>query len=158
MRFFMPFSVLAVLGAAGCANEAQSDCAGDGVVVSDAWTRATTPAQKMSAAYVQLCNGADVADKLVSVTFDGADAAELHTTRMNEAGVASMAPLTDGLPLPSGEAVSMAPGGAHIMLIGLSNAFEDGDDPSLTLNFENAPPQTIIFEVRADAGEDHNAH
>lgn len=142
------FAALLALGGAGCSAPSENACADDGVVASEAWVRATRHGQKMSAAYVRLCNGAGASDRLVAISFDGAQAAELHSS-MTEDGVASMAPLPDGLELPPNEMVDMAPGGAHIMLIGLDHALNEGDDPSITLQFANAPAQTIKFEVRA---------
>lgn len=147
-EFSLLITALLAVAGAGCAKAPESACAGDGVLASDAWVRATADGQKMSAAYVRLCNGADAPDRLMAVSFDGARAVELHSSS-TQGGVASMAQLEDGLELPPGTIVEMAPGGAHIMLIGLDRELSDGDDPSFTLHFENTPDQTITFEVRA---------
>lgn len=161
LRGFSPFfAALAALGAAACSNSQETAvCAGDGVAASDAWARATRPGQTMGAAYVRLCNGTGALDRLVAVTFDGAEAAELHTSSTTEDGVASMAPLENGLALPPGEIVTMAPGGTHIMLIGLEGALSEGDKPSITLHFENAPQRMLVLDVRAQTAEaEHGAH
>jgi len=142
--------ILIPLLAAACAKTGeQAACSGDGVTAGDAWVRAADEGQPMSAAYIELCNGADVDDRLVAVAFDGAEAVEIHQTKMSEDGVASMAPADGGVALPAQSKTALAPGGAHIMLIGLTEALEEGEEAAITLQFENAPPQTLLFEVRA---------
>ncbi len=144
----LPFAALAFLAACG-QQETTAACNGDGIVVSNAWVRAAGEASPMSAAYVEICNGGDAADRLVAARFNGADAAEIHMTRMSEDGVASMAPAESGLALPAHEMTALAPGGAHIMLIGLNAPIEEGEEAAITLEFENAEPVTLMFEARS---------
>lgn len=127
-----------------------------GVVVSDAWVRAAGAGQRASAVYLTLCNSGAAPDRLLSVSTDAAAAAEIHETRKDEAGVASMAP-TGGVDLPPETEVALAPGGAHIMLIGLTRAIEAGETVTLTLEFERSAPQTIEAEARSLDG-DHQHH
>ncbi len=103
----------------------------------------------MSAAYVELCNGGDNTERLVAVKFNGAEAVELHQTSMSDAGMASMAPTDNGVELAPHTVTALAPGGVHIMLIGVTEALEEGEEAAFTLEFENAPPQTLLFEVRS---------
>ncbi|WDI31658.1 copper chaperone PCu(A)C [Hyphococcus flavus] len=155
MRFFRNTAFLAAVFLGACSAGNQNDCSSDSITVSEAWAR---PGQNMSAAYLRICNGADSPDKLVSASFNGADAVELHTTTLDEEGVARMAPMTDGLELPTGSEVVMEPGGAHIMFIGLTSAIEEGDEPVLSLKFENAPPVEIALEVRQSDSASHSSH
>lgn len=152
-------AVLPVVFAAACAGPADAPCGGaDGVIASDAWVRAAPDGRRMSAGYLDLCNGgAD--DRLIGVRFDGADAAELHITSVDDAGVARMQAAPEGIFIPAAQTVTLAPGGAHIMLIGLTSDLEPGDSASITLEFEHAAPQTLVFEVRslADAAS-HRDH
>ncbi len=122
-------------------------CEGPGVVVSEAWMRAARENQPMSAAYLTLCNSADADDALIGASLAGAQHAELHQTTMKQNGVASMTS-SPGLALPAGAPATLAPGGAHIMLMGLEKAFEPGDAPVLLLQFENAPAMEVTLEVR----------
>lgn len=137
-------------GDAGETASAANACGGDGVVVSNAWARAARAGQPTSAAYLTMCNGAAADDALIAVSMDGARAAELHVTSMSAQGVASMAQ-AEKITLPAGETVLLEPGGAHVMLIGLDRAISPDDAPSLRLEFEHAPPQEIVLEVRAVA-------
>ena len=132
-------------------------CTGDGITASDAWMRSARAGQPTSAAYLTLCNGGEADDRLIAARFEGAGATELHMTMMNDENMASMSP-TEGIALAAGASVALEPGGAHIMLIGLADAIEAGDAPTLTLEFENAPPATIVFEVREEMSGEHGHH
>jgi len=145
----------ATILAAACGGEPEQQsairaaCAGEGIVVTDAWARAARPGQPTSAAYVTLCNGGSGEDSLVGAEMAGVDAVELHVTRQSPEGIVSMAP-TDRVALPTSEAVSLAPGGAHFMLIGLGEGVSRENPPTLRLKFEHAPPQEIVLDVRED--------
>ena len=140
------------------AGEARADanaaCVGDAINVSQAWARAAQAGQPMSAAYLTLCNGGAGDDSLIGASMDGVGAVELHVTEMSDDGVASMKK-TDEIPLPAGAPVALAPGGAHFMLIGVETAIDAANPPTLTLEFENAPPMPVTLDVRA-AGETHH--
>ena len=62
-----------------------------------------------------------------------------------------MQELTDGLPLPAGETVTLQPGGYHVMLLDIAEPLEVGDEIELTLDFEDADDVTITVEVAASA-------
>jgi copper(I)-binding protein len=53
------------------------------------------------------------------------------------------------LDLPAGQAVKLAPGGYHLMLMGLKQPLKDGDKVPLTLEFEDA--QRVRSKVVVDA-------
>lgn len=158
MRFLAGLALFSVLLTNACSEPAETACAGDGVQTSDAWVRATRAGQKMSAAYVRLCNGAEVGDRLVAASFDGAQAAELHATTISADGITGMAPVKGGLALPPGETIVLEPDGAHIMLIGVSEPLAEGGVQMLTLQFENAGPITVAFDVRASEEGGHSGH
>lgn len=50
--------------------------------------------------------------------------------------------------IPAGGTLTLAPGGNHIMLIGLAKQLVAGDSYTATLQFEKAPAQTINVQVR----------
>lgn len=156
-------SFIALLAAA-CSNERSevahhdqdATCSGDGIVVSDAWIRAARPGQPTSAAYFALCNGGESEDALVSFTFSGAQAAELHTTSLSEDATVSMTP-TDEIAVSPGKVAILEPEGQHVMLIGLNAPLVDGETSMATLSFRNALDVTLEFEIR-DAASDHQNH
>ena len=55
------------------------------------------------------------------------------------------------LPLPAGETVELAPGGYHVMLIGLVNPLEVGDTIDVTLTMASGAVRTVTAEVRDTA-------
>ena len=135
-----------------------SICAGNsGIIASGAWIRPSRSGQPTSAAYVSLTNCSPDDDVLTGVVFAGASAVELHATRMTDEGVATMTP-TGGVNLGSGAQISMAPGGAHIMLIGMTAPVAAGSPPTLMLEFEKAPPMELAFEVRDAAPSSAHGH
>ena len=58
-----------------------------------------------------------------------------------------MQEMTDGLPLPAGETVSLAPGGYHAMLLDLAEPLVAGDEIDVTLDFATADDMTISVTV-----------
>jgi copper(I)-binding protein len=68
---------------------------------------------------------------------------------VQEDEVMKMRPLEGGLALPVGHDVSLAPGGIHIMMMGLESPLEEGARHPLTLGFEQAGTLETSFVVRA---------
>ena len=52
------------------------------------------------------------------------------------------------LPVAPGEPVTLAPGGYHIMLVGLKQALKEGDSFPVTLRFEHAGELSTTVAVR----------
>jgi hypothetical protein len=74
-------------------------------------------------------------------------AAEGDTSDDGMGGMMMMRPV-DGIDLPAGQTVSLAPGGYHIMLIDLAKPLELGNKFNVTLTFEKAGVKTVEVEVR----------
>lgn len=151
MRIFTMTAACVAALLAGCEDRENPSeataCEGDGVVISDAWARAAHAGQPTSAAYFTICNGGQSDDALVAVSMAGVRAAEIHVTTVSEEGTASMAP-ADEIALPAGRSVSLEPGAAHVMLIGVERAMSPNNAPTIRLEFKNAPPQEITLDVR----------
>lgn len=127
---------------AGCGDGAS------GIVVTGPWVRTAPQGQTNSAAYFTLCNATGEPDALVGVSTPEAGAAEMHESTQTDDGMMTMSPVSS-LDLPPGEPVRFAPGGYHVMLIGLFQPIAAGDELSLTLKFRNAPPETIKAVAKA---------
>jgi periplasmic copper chaperone A len=119
--------------------------ADDGVMVHEAWARASAGAATTGAAYVTLMGGAQP-DSLVGVSTPIAANAEPHET-INDNGVMKMRPAA-AVPIPAHEMVTFAPGGTHIMLMGLKQPLVAGQSFPLTLTFAHAAPVTVDVKVR----------
>jgi hypothetical protein len=111
--------------------------------VDNAWARATPGKSATGAAYVTIQS--PTADKLVAVSSPVAKKAELHTMSMSGM-VMKMRPIA-GVDIPAGQAVTLQPGGMHIMLIGLAKPLQTGQSFPLTLNFEKAGTRTVNVAV-----------
>lgn len=99
-----------------------------------------------SAIYMTLVNGGDRPQKLVAVRTPVAKAVELHETRI-EGQVARMRPV-EGVEIPPHGRVQLAPGGLHVMLIGLTRDLKPGDHFPATLRFEDGSEVAVEVEVR----------
>jgi periplasmic copper chaperone A len=117
-------------------------------VVSDAWARATPPGVDVGAAYLRITGGT-VSDRLVGAATQRASMVHLHVVEEKD-GVATMRPV-DGIAVPAGKRVVLAPKGTHIMLMGLSRPLLAGESFPLALRFEKAGEQTVQVTVRAAA-------
>jgi copper(I)-binding protein len=111
--------------------------------VSNAWARATPGKSATGAAYVTIQS--PTADKLVAVSSPVAKKAELHTMSMSGM-VMKMRPVTS-IDIPAAQAVTLQPGGLHIMLVGLAKPLQTGQSFPLTLTFDKAGSRTVNVRV-----------
>jgi copper(I)-binding protein len=96
-------------------------------------------------------------DRLVGAETLAARAVEIHEQRMED-GVMRMRPLPGGVALPPGEAVTLGPGGLHLMLIGPTRAFARGQRVPLTLRFERAGEVAVELAVEAAGARAPSGH
>lgn len=125
------------------------------IQVQDIWARPSAGRSMTSAAYFTLVNRG-AADRLTGAATPIANSAELHESS-NENGVMKMRHVPT-LALDPGKPVTLAPGGYHVMLMGLKNPLKTGDSFPLTLSFERAPPVTVTVKVGTMGGHDQMGH
>jgi len=113
------------------------------VEITNAWARATPAGAQNGAAYVTMQSPAG--DRLTGVASRVAATAELH--EMTMAGTVMKMREVDGVDLPAGKAVTLKPGGFHIMLLGLKQPLHPGDKVPLTLTFAKAGTREIEATV-----------
>lgn len=99
-------------------------------------------------------------DTLTGATTPVAAMAHLHET-INDNGVMKMRDV-DAIPIAPGKPVTLAPGGYHIMLMGLSQTLKEGDTFPVTLSFTRAGQITATATVEkagaaAMPGMDHGS-
>ena len=114
-----------------------------GVRAEQPWARATAPRQTVGGVYVTLTSPVD--DRLLAASSPVAGHAEVHEMTM-EGNVMRMRELAGGLKLPAGQAVALAPGGLHVMLVDLKQPLVAGQVIPVQLRFERAAP--IDMQVR----------
>ena len=104
--------------------------------------RATVGSMSSSAAYVSIINHGKTADRLLDATSNLARKTELHLMEMDN-GVMKMRPVEDGIDIPAGKTIHLAPSGYHVMLIGLNAPLTADSMFEITLVFQNAGEKTI---------------
>ena len=114
--------------------------------IDSAWARASVMADRPAAAYLTVTNLGEDADRLVAVESAIAGKAEFHVTEHKD-GVMRMRRV-DGLKVPAGTSVALAPGAAHIMLMHLDHMLMEGETIPLTVQFENAGEATLSVPVK----------
>ncbi len=121
----------------------QSAMAEETVRIVEPWARATILATRPGAAYLTIESARG--DRLLSVESPVADRVMIHASDNND-GVNRMVHL-DTLDLPAGKSVVLAPGGTHLMLMGLKERLIEGARVPVTLQFERAGEVTITVPV-----------
>ena len=117
------------------------------VEIHGAYAIATTPQAKTGSAYMMIHNHAAAADRLLSATSPAADRVELHSSAEDESGVMRMEPVEGGLEIPRGGAIVLQRGGTHLMFLGLTDSWEDGETIPVTLTFEQAGEVAVDVPV-----------
>ncbi len=154
MRYFKDFFPVLLLCLLISCNGRTSEA----IRVEDAWVRAAAMAAdeqgemshmggSTSAAYMTLRNTTSEADRLLSASSDVAHSVELHTSEEVD-GVMTMHPI-EGVDVPAGGSAELAPGGMHVMLVGLTRDLKAGEKITFTLDFEKAGEIQVEAEVRA---------
>ena len=124
------------------------------VTVSGAWVREPIPGRMMSAAFMQLSNPGTADKVLVSARADWAGSIEIHT-HLNDNGVMRMRQI-ESLTVPAGGAVTLQPGGLHLMLFRLQLPLSD--PLMLELCFADGECQTVAAEIRGMEGAGKGGH
>ena len=118
------------------------------ITISDPWARATAPTAPTGAAYFTLTTSGDQPDRLTLAASPAADLVELHTVSMDSNGVMRMRPV-EAIEIAPNAPTALAPGGLHIMLIGLTGPLIQGESFPLTLTFEEAGSVDIAVPIAA---------
>ena len=127
--------------------------------LSGAYARATLPNAPVAGGFLTITNEGETDDRLLSASSDASTRVELHEMSMED-GVMKMRQLPDGLTIPAGGTVDLAPGGMHLMFMELMQSFDEGTSVEVTLMFEQAGVVTMTLPVGATnaKGADHFGH
>ena len=99
--------------------------------------RATIGSMPSSAVYLSITNHGAMADRLLAAESSLSRKTELHTMEVTN-GVMKMRQIDGGIAIPAGKTIQLAPGGFHVMLIGLKAPLNAGEHYRVTLVFEKA--------------------
>jgi periplasmic copper chaperone A len=124
------------------------------LMVSAAYARASaTPVAKSGAAYLTIMNHGAAPDRLLAILTPVARSAQLHRTVA--VGEVMKMEAVDGLDIPAGAMIEMAPGGLHVMLMGLSAPLTEGAKIDAVLVFEKAGEVKVQIPIGAVAADGH---
>ncbi|WP_162455692.1 copper chaperone PCu(A)C [Pseudoxanthomonas kalamensis] len=153
MKRMLFWAMALLLATAACSAEPKQ-----GVRVEGAWARATVAAAPVAGGFLTVVNTGTKDDRLLRAESGIAERVEIHEMR-HEDGMMRMRALADGLAVPAGGKVELAPGGYHLMFIRPTHALTAGERFSVTLVFEHAGAIPVEFEVREmGAGSAHMQH
>lgn len=139
LLMIVPSGIL-VLSACGAAT---------GIAIKDAWARPAGQGGN-GAVYFLLQNHSAGPDELIGVSSDIAEAAEIHETKM-EGDIMRMEQVMS-VPVKGKESIEIAPGGLHVMLIGLKQELKAGEQFQITLQFDGRDDSTLSVGVQ-ETGE-----
>ena len=118
-----------------------------GITIEDAYARTASPAAKSGAVFMTILNDGDAADRLVAASSDSAAKVALHRHVDAGNGVMKMNEAAGGFVIPAGGRHALARGGDHVMFMGLTGPWADGDVVHVILTFEKAGPMAVDVPV-----------
>ena len=141
-----PILMLACAAALAAAPAAAAPRRAAGLEVTQAWSRPAA-AGMTGVGYMTLANRGAAPVTVQAVETAAARRTTLHATTL-ENGVASMSAMDAGVVVAAGQTVRFAPGGHHVMFMGLKQALKAGDRIPATLVLANGARLKVEFEVR----------
>ena len=124
--------------------------------IGNPWARATPPTAPSGGGVLTVTNTGAAADRLVSATSPAAGQVQIHEMKM-DGTIMRMRELENGLEIPPGATVALAPGGLHLMMMGLKAPLKEATRVPVTLVFEKAGKIDVELSVMA-LGASPDAH
>lgn len=119
------------------------------LTVEDAWAKAADDG--MTAVFGTITNTSDADVRLVSAETDAAASAELHVF-VDDGGTPVMQEADGGIVIPADELFTLEPGGPHLMLLGVTDPLEPGEDVTVVVAAEDGSELTVTAPVRSFDG------
>jgi copper(I)-binding protein len=123
----------------------------NGITIENAWSRPAA-AGRVGVVYLTVKDSGS-ADTLTGASSPVAARAELHES-FTENGVSRMRPVGP-LQIEPGKPLTLAPGGLHIMLMGLKQPLKTGETFPVTLTFASAGEVTANAKVEKPGAAHH---
>ncbi|MBY5923427.1 copper chaperone PCu(A)C [Ferrimonas balearica] len=125
------------------------------IEIQEPQVRAMPPSVPNTAGYLTITS-TDQDDALLGAVCEGVKTTELHTL-LQEDGMMKMRPV-EAIELAAGEAVALTQGGYHLMMMGLSQPLQEGEQLSCELTFRHADPKTVSLTVTRMGNQDEGHH
>jgi copper(I)-binding protein len=132
-----------------------SACHHSGIEISDGYLKATPPKAPVSAGYLTIRNNGSADINLTGVRAAFAGMGAVHDMQMSN-GVMTMTEVENGIMVSAGKMVSLAPGGLHLMFMGLTQQLKIGDEHTITLTFDKCGDLDVSLPVASNAMSGHN--
>ena len=122
------------------------------------WIRAMPPGQPMTAGYGTIINSSDGPTTILGASVTFADKVEFHETVTVDDAV-RMQPM-EGLTLEAGESLTLTPGGAHLMIMGVTTMPSEGANVALCVqtNDEETCTKAPVMRQAPAAMDMHHHH
>jgi len=123
--------------------------------IGNPWARATPPTAPSGGGFLSITNTGTTPDRLVSAKSPAADMVQVHEMKM-DGNVMRMREIEKGLEIAPGATVTLAPGGLHLMMMGLKAPFKQGEKVPVTLTFEKAGKidvELVVVPIGATPGQ-----
>lgn len=116
------------------------------------WSRATLKGARVAAGYMTIVNHSGQADRLLGVSSELSDKAEIHLMEMQD-GLMKMRPVPEGVEIAPGAEITFRPGSYHIMFIDITRGLEQGKSFKGRLVFEKAGTVEVDFAIDSAAAK-----
>jgi copper(I)-binding protein len=116
--------------------------------IGQPWARATPPSAPAGGGFLKITNTGATPDRLISASSPVAELVQVHEMKM-DGNVMRMREVEKGLEIPAGGSVTLAPGGLHLMMMGLKAPLAKDTKVPLTLVFEKAGRIEVELAVEA---------
>jgi copper(I)-binding protein len=144
---------LTAISISACAPVEKSD-----LTIVDGWVRFSEYSDHvdgMTGAFAAITNNTDHTITIVGGSSDIASMVEVHEVVMVD-GAMKMQAKEGGIAIEPGQTVTLEPGGLHIMLMGLKKAVLEGDEVSLTIDFDGTEDISVKWPVKTSLSGDES--
>ena len=145
----------------GCSMEPSGSVDGhDEIHFSDGWVRVSEYSDHeggMTGAFAKIENHTAKDVTLVGGSAEIAGMVEVHEVVIIDKEM-KMQQKEGGIVIKAGETVTLEPGGLHVMLMGLKKPILEGDEITLTLDFDGYEDQTFTWPAKASLSGDEEYH
>jgi periplasmic copper chaperone A len=139
-----------------CSSSFAHDYSAGELQIDHPWSRELPPNAITGAAYLVVHNQGATEDRLLGAQTPRAKQTEIHT--MLQLGEVMKMQKLDSVGIPAGGETKLAPGGTHLMLLGLQKPLVAGERFPLTLLFEKAGKVEVEIMIEATAPDQHAEH
>jgi len=112
----------------------------------------TVPGMKVTGVYFNIKNNTAKDITLINALSSTTDRTEIHH-HINVDGLSKMQKVSEGVVIPAGKTIEFAPGGLHIMIMGLTKAIHEGEEVVVELQFDDGSHIDVFAKAtRPSAG------